>query len=58
MSRSCCRNRAKLPVMSFSDSRNSPISASRRERVIITSPAWLTMRSSNCVRTLMEAFAA
>ena len=58
ISRNCWRKRLRLPVMSLRDPRSWPISASSRERVIMTSPAWLTMRSSNCERTRTEAVAA
>ena len=58
MSRNCWRKRFKLSVMSPSEPRSWLSSTSSRERVIMTSPAWLTMRSSSCERTRIDAVAA
>ena len=58
MSRSWARRRSRLPVRSPSEPRSWRSSASRRERVIITSPAWLTSRSSSCERTRTAWFEA
>ena len=51
MSRSWRRRRSRLSVRSASEPLSWPSSVSMRERVMLTSPAWLTRRSSSgCAR--------
>ena len=51
MSRNCRRRRSKFSVRSPSADFSCATSDSMRERVMLTSPAWLTRRSSSCERT-------
>ena len=58
MSRSCWRKRSRLPDRSPKAPRIWPSRTSRRDRVIITSPTWLTRRSSSAARTRTDWLAA
>ena len=58
MSRSWRRSRSRFSVRSPSEPLIWPTSASMRERVMLTSPAWLTRRSSSGARTRTAAVLA